>query len=251
MTHYLLADAHLFPEPAPHPGRDRLLRFLNGLLKRESATLWILGDLFDFWFEYRSVAPSGHWRILSALRELGDSGWSVRVLPGNHDSWLGAQFSAATGAEILSSRAVETEMEGRKVVLAHGDGLGSGDVGYRFLLRPILRSRISAALFGILHPDLGRSIARLFSGTSRRILRRAVEEMPPGLAGWADETLKTSDLVVTAHTHLPLIRSVPGGIHLSLGDWIRSFSWARVDEYGVALFADGSAVDRTPWAGRA
>lgn len=251
MTHYLIADAHLFPEPRPHPGRERLLRFLDDLAGRDPSALWILGDLFDFWFEYRSVAPSGHWRILSALRELSDAGWSVRVLPGNHDSWLGGHFADATGAEVLDDRAVETEMAGRRAVLSHGDGLGAGDLGYRWLLRPVLRSRVSAALFGMLHPDLGRRLARLFSGTSRRILRRAAEEMPQGLAGWADETLKTADLVVTAHTHLPLIRALPGGIHLSLGDWIRSFSWGRVDDCGVALFADGAAVGNAPWSDRA
>ena len=247
MTHYLIADAHLFPPPAEHPGRERLLDFLGSLLEGEPAALWILGDLFDFWFEYRSVAPAGHWRVLSALRALTDAGWNVRALPGNHDSWLGGSFEEATGARVLPERIARAELAGRRAVLAHGDGLGPGDIGYRFLLRPVLRARLSAFLFGLLHPDLGRGLARLFSGTSRRILRRSVEELPPGLARWAEGELDSAELVVTAHTHVPVIRSLPGGIHLSLGDWIRSFSWARVDREGVALYCNGDLADSGPW----
>lgn len=248
MTHYLLADAHLFPEPAEHPGRVRLLGFLSELLAGEPGTLWILGDLFDFWFEYRSVAPAGHWRVLSALRALSENGWKVHALPGNHDSWLGVQFEAAAGADVLTDRVLRAELAGRPAVLTHADGLGGGDLGYRLLLRPVLRSRLSALLFGLLHPDLGSGLAGLFSGTSRRILRRSVEELPPGLADWAERQLGSADLVVTAHTHVPLLRRLPGGIHLSLGDWIRSFSWARVDGEGVYLFCDGGLADSSSWS---
>ncbi len=248
MTHYLIADAHLFPESIEHPGRKRLLDFLGGLQGRDPATLWILGDLFDFWFEYRSVAPAGHWRVLSALRALSDAEWSIRALPGNHDSWLGSHFAEATGARVLTERVVRTELAGRPAVLTHGDGLGHGDLGYRLLLRPLIRSRLSALLFGLLHPDAGRSLARLFSGTSRRILRRSMEELPSGLAAWAAGQLDSADLVVTAHTHVPALRVLPGGLHLSLGDWIKSFSWARVDSAGVSICADGADVESCEWS---
>ena len=251
MNHYLLADAHLFPEPESHPGRDRLIAFLEVLIKERPGTLWILGDLFDFWFEYGSVAPAGHWRVLSALRALSDQGWELKVLPGNHDGWLGEHFMAASGASVLSQQVVRTEIAGREAALAHGDGLGSGDLGYRLLLRPLLRSSLAAHLFRLVHPDLGRLFARAFSGTSRRILRRRAETMPEGVAEWASSMLESVDLVVTAHTHLPLVRQLPEGIHLSLGDWIRSFSHARVDQSGVELFVDGERVDDAGWPSRA
>ncbi|OPL17839.1 MAG: hypothetical protein AVO35_08140 [Candidatus Aegiribacteria sp. MLS_C] len=233
MFRYFLSDAHLFPEPEEHPGRDRLVSFLKELAGADDpGEFWILGDLFDFWFEYRSVVPAGHERVLAALGELSRAGWNVHFLPGNHDFWVGRHFAAATGAEIHAERTVELTAGGMRLLLAHGDGLGPGDLGYR-MLRPVLRSPLGMFLFRVLHPDLGTLLARKFSDTSRRILRRDLDSIPPGLGYWVDGMLgRGYDAVITGHTHLDAVIRKDRGIHVSLGDWLTRFTYC--------LLADGS-----------
>lgn len=233
MVRYFLSDAHLFPEPEDHPGRDRLVAFLKALYReKDPGELWILGDLFDFWFEYGSVIPAGHERVLAALGELSGSGWGVHFLPGNHDFWVGRHFSLATGAEIHSRRTVELAAGGMRLLLAHGDGLGPGDLGYR-MLKPVLRSPLSMFLFRILHPDLGTLLARMFSDTSRRILRRDLDSIPEGLGYWVDGMLDMGyDAVITGHTHLDSVIRKDKGMHVSLGDWLTRFTYC--------LLADGA-----------
>lgn len=220
-----LSDAHLFPSPRPHPGRARLLRYLHSLRASAPGDLWIAGDLFDYWFEHGRTYPGGHEDILSALKDLSGAGWKVFFLPGNHDWWVGGEFARATGAAVVRERVVILESDGLRVLLAHGDGLGRGDAGYRLLLRPLLRNPVSTALFSLLPPGLGAFLARAASGTSRRILRRQAEEMPTGLGRWAaDRIAEGFDLVITGHTHLAAEIPSGRGLHISLGDWLKSFT---------------------------
>jgi UDP-2,3-diacylglucosamine hydrolase len=233
-----LADAHLFPAPVPHPGRERLLGLLESLRSSETGDLWIAGDLFDYWFEHGGRAPRGHEEVLSAIRALGTAGWRVYFLPGNHDWWVGSSFTDASGASVVRSRIVHLESDGLKIELAHGDGLGGGDFGYRFLLRPLLRNPVSIALFSLLPAAVGCLLGRAASGTSRRILRKQKETMPEGLRRWAEERLAgEADVVITAHTHLAAEMPAGRGLHISLGDWISSFTWAEVREGRARLLA--------------
>ena len=172
MDYFFLSDVHMFPEPEEHPGRDKFINFLSSLLlNHDPGQLWILGDLFDFWFEYRSVIPSGYDRILSAIRRHSDSGWDVNLAPGNHDFWVSEHFSRATGASIHYGDYLERNINGRNVLLAHGDGLGPGDTGYK-IMKPVLRSGLSKFLFSLIHPDIGSYFACIFSDTCKRILHR-------------------------------------------------------------------------------
>ncbi len=246
MNLYVLSDAHLYPEPEEHPGRERLLRFLAMLGEREPGNLWITGDLFDYWFEYRSVVPSGFDRTTGALRLLGEKGWTLDFLPGNHDWWVGRHFVRSTGMSVHRERWVEIRAHGLVITMAHGDGLGPGDTGYR-LIRPVLRSKICTGLFGLLHPTMGTFMARMFSGTSRRILRQEASEMPEGLLQWADRRLdEGSDLVMTGHTHLVSLTDRRGGRHLSLGDWITRFTYSVVSAEGVELLEFGVNGESSP-----
>ena len=231
MDLYLVSDLHHYPEPQEHPGRLAFLDFLDGLRRLDApGTLWILGDLFDFWFEYGTVVPAGHERLLVGLGDLSRAGWSLHLLPGNHDFCAGRRFSACTGGEIHRDRFLELDHGGRRIVLAHGDGLGRGDAGYR-MVRPLLRSRAGRALFSLLHPDVGMRLAGAFSGTSRRILRRDLDHVPAGLEEWAAGRLSAgADLVVTGHAHLGRIARLPGGMHVSLGDWLTRWSYCIVPE---------------------
>lgn len=229
MDRYFLSDVHLFPDRESHPGRDRFISFLNYLHdSQDSGEFWILGDLFDFWFEYQSVVPSGYERCLSALRSLSDKGWKVHFLPGNHDFWVGKHFEEATGATIHLEDYLTLEMNGKLVLLAHGDGLGSGDVGYR-LLKPVLRSVISRFLFRLLHPDVGTFLARRFSDTSKRILRRDLDCIPSGLQDWINNKFDEGiDIIITGHTHLDTVKRSKKGIYVSLGDWLTRFTYCRM-----------------------
>jgi UDP-2,3-diacylglucosamine hydrolase len=246
MNLYILSDVHLFPEPEEHPGRERFLRFLAMLGDREPGNLWITGDLFDYWFEYRSVIPAGFSMVTGALGLLGERGWKLDFLPGNHDWWVGEQFERSTGMSVHRERWVEIRAHGLTIIIAHGDGLGPGDTGYR-LIRPVLRSRICSGFFSLLHPTIGTAFARAFSGTSRRILRQEACHTPEGLLQWADRMLgEGSDLVVTGHTHLASLSDRPGGRHLSLGDWITRFTYSVISREGVELLEFGVNGESSP-----
>lgn len=229
MIHYFISDAHLFPEGTPHPGRDALYRFLDGLSGTGPHCLWILGDLFDYWFEYRSVVPGGYSGVLGRLRTLTDSGWTASFIPGNHDWWVGRFFTEETGMKVLRKTPLRVDLDGLKAVIAHGDGLGRGDWGYR-IVKPVLQAGISRSLFSMLHPSLATGLAMAASGTSRRYLRRTVRTIPSHLEAWAVEQLDGADLVVTGHTHVPRLARVRDGFMVSLGDWINSFTYLKVEE---------------------
>lgn len=253
MDRYFLSDAHLFPEPEEHPGRERLLEFMEELrLGRAPGEIWILGDLFDFWFEYSSVVPAGHERVLAALGDLSRSGWDVHFIPGNHDFWVGRHFAEASGAAVHTSGEVELKAGDHRILLAHGDGLGPGDLGYR-MIKPLLRSPVSRFLFRLLHPDLGAFLARKFSDTSRRVLRRDLDRIPDGLGYWVSKRLEEGyDVVITGHTHLDTVIRNEKGIHVSLGDWLTRFTYCHLPgktetpvllKYGKGTMSAGGSCD--------
>lgn len=221
MNRFFISDIHIFPEPDEHPGREKFINFLDDLLNEHSpGELWILGDLFDFWFEYRTVVPAGHERVLSAIRRLSDAGWDVNFMPGNHDFWVGNFFSMTTGASLHFEDYLIKNFNGKKVLLAHGDGIGPGDMGYK-IIKPLLRSGLSRFFFSLLHPDIGSFLARLFSDTSKRILRRDLDSIPPGLEEWVEDRFEEDiDIVITGHTHLDSIIYGEKGTYVSLGDWL-------------------------------
>ncbi len=237
-------DLHHFPEPAAHPGRARFLALMEHLAATTPGELWLTGDLFDFWFEWGPAAPAGHEAVLCAIRRLSGLGWRVWFIPGNHDWWVGRRFESMTGAAVRRERAVEIDALGLRALAAHGDGLGSGDPGYRLLLRPLLRAGISRALFSMIHPVPACRLAAAASGTSRRILRRTLETLPGGLLEWVDgRAAEGYDLVVTGHAHVAADRTIGGTRHISVGDWLSAFTFAVVDGDGprlVTQMEDGS-----------
>ncbi|MEN8209474.1 MAG: UDP-2,3-diacylglucosamine diphosphatase [Candidatus Fermentibacteria bacterium] len=226
MDRFFLSDVHLFPEPEFHPGREVFLSFLDHLHNSfDPGELWILGDLFDFWFEYSTVIPSGYERCIALLRKLTDSGWVFHFIPGNHDFWVGRHFAEATGALIHSEDSLIQDLDGKKVILSHGDGLGPGDTGYK-LLKPVLRSAVSRFLFSLLHPDLGTFLARHFSDTSKRVLRRDLDRIPSGMQKWIDDRFdEGADIIITGHTHLNTLIRTDKSIYVSLGDWLTRFTY--------------------------
>lgn len=232
----LVSDAHLGAVPlAAQKAFGEFLESVPDL----SDDLIINGDLFDFWFEYRRVILREHFRVLCRLAELVDGGVRIRLVGGNHDAWGGSFLSEEIGIELVRGPC-HIQLGGRRAYLAHGDGLAGGDWGYRVLKRTI-RSQVGSALFRLIHPDLGRPIASLFSATAARELRgpgvksaRAI-----ALSEHAAQLLRsdpTLDLVVFGHTHWPELSEVePGRYYLNPGDWVHHFTYGVVSPSEVLL----------------
>jgi UDP-2,3-diacylglucosamine hydrolase len=228
---FLASDVHL-GVASPETERAFLawLEYSGG----EASRIIINGDLFDFWFEYKSVIPRGYTRVLGALSSLVDSGVPVLLMGGNHDWWGGEFLRSEIGLEFLQEQTV-LDLQGRTTLLAHGDGLGSGDFGYR-VLRVVLRSSLTRFLFRWLHPDLGAWVARTVSKTGTHQEGPTEEQKARSvfLERWAEDRLKASpelDLVVLGHTHVPVLREVmQGRYYLNTGDWLANQSYAVLSE---------------------
>ena len=225
---YFISDAHLGSrtQRGEREKEARLCAFFRAIRGRARA-LYIVGDFFDFWFEYRSVVPRVGGKALFELYNLTSSGTRVVYLGGNHDFWLGSYLSEEVGIRI-HTEPIEVEHDGLRIFLAHGDEY-SGDAKYR-LLRRALHHRFSAHLFGVLHPDLGALLARWASRASgeanaecdlslfrERYAKTAQQKFDEGF-----------DAVVFGHLHIPLLRERDGKSLLVLGDWVRHFSYAML-----------------------
>lgn len=223
---YVISDVHL--GGVPEENEARFLDFLGAA--RESAdALVIAGDLFDFWFEYRTVVLREHFDALRGLADLVEAGVEVRMIGGNHDAWGGEFLREQVGVEWLPGPVV-TQIAGRTTYLAHGDGLADGDWGYRALKR-VVRSGPARSLFRLLHPDLAGPLVRRLSRTSERERGEAdsERERAEALSDHAASLLRERrelDLVVFGHAHRPELRRVEDDRHyLNPGDWIHSFSY--------------------------
>jgi UDP-2,3-diacylglucosamine hydrolase len=223
---YVVSDIHLGGVPA---ATERAFRHFLDHVGEHASQLVINGDLFDFWFEYRSVILSRHYRVLAALSDLRDAGVAIRFLGGNHDAWGGSFLREELGIEMLDDGA-EVVLAGKRALLVHGDGLGEGDFGYR-VLKGVLRNRISIGLFRLLHPDVGDRLARLVSTTeSKHGTPGAVHaERAAALRSWARRELDRRpelDLVLAGHTHTPTVDEVARGrYYINTGDWINHFTY--------------------------
>jgi len=235
----VVSDAHLGAIPEQN---ERAFLALLERVPELGDDLLVNGDLFDFWFEYRQAIPRGHLDVLAALRALVRGGVTVRFLGGNHDGWAGSFLEEEVGIELLEGPVV-IAVGGRTAYVAHGDGLGRGDRGYRILKR-IIRSRVARLGFRALHPDLGIPIARLASSTEAHAARRPDDVSPRAerLAAHAAAVLRERpevELVVLGHAHGPRLEEIePGRYYLNAGDWIHSRSYAVVSPDEIRLFTD-------------
>lgn len=223
---FVASDMHLGAVPnATERAFVRWLEFAGAT----AGEVIINGDLFDFWFEYRAAIPRGHTRVLGALCALVDAGIPVTLMGGNHDWWTGAYLRDEVGLTLYHDP-VELELAGFRTLLAHGDGLGTGDLGYR-ALRLLLRSRPTVWAFRWLHPDLGARLARFVSNTEHRLAGPSKAEVGRSivLEKWATETLEQRpelDLVIVGHTHIPALLEVePGRYYVNAGDWVHHWSY--------------------------
>jgi len=188
--------------------------------------LFILGDLFDFWFEWKRVIPRRHFVVLHHIRGWADKGLKLYYLAGNHDFRLGSFLREEIGFQTFEG-ALNFEAGGRKFHLFHGDGVMKSDAGYRFL-KKVLRNRLNQKLFTALHPDWGIKLADLSSRLSREVNEdRRDYEFTPDYLEYARRKIEGEgfDFVIMAHTHLPLFRQIGKGAYLNTGNWYRDFTY--------------------------
>ncbi len=228
---YFASDFHLgVPDYAASREREnRLVRWLD-FVGKDASEIFLMGDVFDFWFEYKTVVPKGYIRFLGKLAELSDAGVKLYFFKGNHDMWMFDYLKTELGATIISNE-LEIERGGKKFFLHHGDGLGPGDQFYK-LLKWFFRSQVCQWLFARLHPNLGVGIASKWSRKSR-IINEEKEESKPGQQEWlvafCKEVLKTKfyDYMVFGHRHLPLdIQLDEKSRYINLGEWVYHNTYA-------------------------
>ncbi|MFH0762015.1 MAG: UDP-2,3-diacylglucosamine diphosphatase [Bacteroidota bacterium] len=235
---YFISDAHLgAPGPVASLAREkRLVEFLEEI-KGTASDLFIMGDLFDFWFEYKHVVPRGFTRILGKLAELSDLGIKIHYFTGNHDIWNFSYLQEETGI-ILYNNPTAMTIGGKQFFLAHGDGLDESDPTFRFV-KSIFTNRFLQWAFARLHPNLAFSIAQKWSRRSRA---RHTDDCFHGesepIIGYARKHLLNEgyDFLVFGHRHIPVDYQLsPHTRLIILGDWISNFSYAVFTEGKLEL----------------
>ncbi len=211
---------------------DRIVRWLEAI-KGDAERLFLLGDIFDFWFEYRTAVPKGYIRFLGKLAELSDIGVEITWFKGNHDMWMFGYLKKEIGVTIISDELI-LEESGKKFFLHHGDGLGPGDRKYK-MLKKIFRSSVCQWLFERIHPNLGIGIANRWSHNSKITNARKdwrIEEEQEWLITYSKTLLKEEhyDYLIFGHRHVPMDVDLGGNSHyINLGEWVNYNSYAVFD----------------------
>ncbi|HEY1055424.1 MAG TPA: UDP-2,3-diacylglucosamine diphosphatase [Emticicia sp.] len=235
---YFASDFHLgIPDHASSRIReDRIVRWLD-LIKTDAAEIYLVGDIFDFWFEYKRAIPKGFIRFQGKLAELVDSGIKIRFFRGNHDMWMFDYFTKELGIEIHSNEYI-FERNGKRFYVHHGDGLGPGDSGFK-IMKKFFRSNFCQWLFARIHPNLGLWMGQSWS-LKRRINHSKKEhnkEEHEWLVTYSKELLEKEhfDYLVFGHRHLPLDIQLGKSHYINLGEWIYYNTYAVFDGEDITL----------------
>ncbi len=246
MAVYFLSDLHLgapyFPDS--RKAEVRVVRFLESI-RHDAETIYLLGDILDYWYEYRYVVPRGFVRFFGKLAELTDSGVRVVWLIGNHDIWIKDYIPTELGVEVVDGSIVE-EVQGRRVYMAHGDGVGRLPRGFR-MIRRVFRNPLCQRMYSMIHPRWTVPFAYAWSRHSRANglpMDAPTHPLLGRLEEFAREYLREDpgiDWFVFGHLHVTCDEEVAPGVRLMvLGEWIRRFSYARMEGGEMTL------VERQP-----
>jgi UDP-2,3-diacylglucosamine hydrolase len=219
-AHYFVSDAHI--GGGSPDAEQRLFRFLESI-RGKAESLYILGDLFEFWFEYGQAIPKQGFRALAELAELRRTGTGIGYLKGNHDFWFKDFWRRELGAEATDE--LDVVLDGKRVFLAHGDMLDRAAVPQVF--RVLMRSRLNGWLYSLLHPDLGIGLAQAVARASRVRSTRPglVEDMARSAGGKLESGF---DIVIMGHSHVPEVRQLGNGVYLNVGDWLTHFTYGVI-----------------------
>jgi UDP-2,3-diacylglucosamine hydrolase len=238
---YFLSDFHLgAPNAEASLQREKLLVSFLESIRPHAAAIFIVGDMFDFWYEYTKVVPRGYTRLLGKLAELTDSGIAVHFFVGNHDMWMKDYLQKELNIPVYFAPK-EFRFGDKLFYLAHGDGLGPGDSGYK-ALKKVFRNPVCQALFGLVPPAIGIGVADYFSRKSRAKTGGMEEawlgEEREWLITYCKQLLgqKPYHFMVFGHRHLPIdFKLAPNSRYINLGDWIRYCTYAVFDGNDMQL----------------
>jgi UDP-2,3-diacylglucosamine hydrolase len=233
---YFASDFHLgTPNAAASRARElRIIAWLE-MVRKDATEIFLVGDFFDMWYEYRTVVPKGYVRILGKLAELTDAGIKITAFLGNHDMWMFGYFENELGITVYDATIVR-EWQGKRFLIGHGDGLGPGDTKYK-LMKKVFRNPFCQWLFGWVHPDLGLGLANYWSQKSRAsgghkdsIFEGKEKEW---LYQYCARKLETThyDFFIFGHRHLPLDLVLPNekSKYINLGDWLQYNTYSVFD----------------------
>ncbi|SDG79695.1 UDP-2,3-diacylglucosamine hydrolase [Winogradskyella thalassocola] len=232
---YFASDNHL-GAPTSEASRPREKKFVAWLdeIKHDAAAIFLMGDLFDFWFEYKTVVPKGFTRTLGKLAEISDSGIPIHYFVGNHDLWMNGYFEEELGIPVYH-KPEEFTFNDTSVFIGHGDGLGPGDKGYK-RMKKVFTSPFFQWLFKWMHPDIGVKIGQYMSVKNKMISgdddAKFLGEDNEWLAVYCKRKLedKHRDYFVFGHRHLPLeIDLNETSKYINLGDWIQYYTYGVFD----------------------
>ncbi|AWG24187.1 UDP-2,3-diacylglucosamine diphosphatase [Flavobacterium kingsejongi] len=233
---YFASDQH-FGAPTPELSSIREAKFVQWLdgIKQDAAALFLLGDLFDFWFEYKTVVPKGFIRVLGKLAELRDSGIPIYFFVGNHDLWMSDYFEKELNIPVYHTNQ-EFTFNNKTFLIGHGDGLGPGDKGYK-RMKKVFTNPFSKWIFRWLHPDIGVKLAQYLSVKNKLISGaddvKFLGEDQEWLVLYCKRKLETKayDFFVFGHRHLPMKiqLNAAGAEYINLGDWIGYFTYGVFD----------------------
>ena len=231
---YFASDFHL-GVPTYEKSLEREHKIVKWLdtIKVDAEELYLLGDVFDFWFEFKTVVPRGYVRLLGKLAELTDSGIKIHYFTGNHDMWTFDYLEKELNVTIYRAP-IEIIYNGKAFYIGHGDGLGPGDHGYKFI-KKVFASKVSQWLFARLHPNFGIGVANYFSQKSRVATGTSDEKYLGDEKEWlviySKEILakKHFDYLIFGHRHLPLDIKIDNSRYINLGDWIQYFTYGVFD----------------------
>lgn len=237
---YFASDFHLgAPDPESSLEREKkIVRWLDHISK-DAEDIFLVGDLFDFWFEYKRAIPKGFVRLQGKIAELSDKGIAIHVFTGNHDMWIFDYLPKELGVQ-LYRKPIVREFFGHSFFIGHGDGLGPGDKGYKFL-KKVFANPISQWCFARLHPNFGIWLAEKSSKTSRAKTGKSDEifhgENGEWLIQFCKETLSKEhyDFFVFGHRHLPLEIPIDRSVYYNLGEWINHCTYLSVSSEKVEL----------------
>lgn len=240
---YFASDFHL-GVPNPELSKEREKKIVNWLdyVSKDAEKIFLVGDIFDFWFEYKTVVPKGFVRLQGKIAELSDTGIQIHVFTGNHDMWMFGYLKEELGVEI-HYQPIELKHGNLDIFVGHGDGLGPGDKGYKFI-KKVFSNRFFQWCFARFHPNFGVGIANYFSRSSRAKTGKDDEVFLGRDKEWlilfCEEKLneKKYDYFIFGHRHLPLnIKINDLSTYINLGEWINYSTYAVSDGNKIQLLS--------------
>lgn len=232
---FFSSDNHL-GAPTQELSKPREQHFLNWLdtIEKDAAALFLLGDLFDFWFEYKRVVPKNHVRVLGKLATMADNGLPIYFFVGNHDLWMFGYFEEELGIPVFH-KPKSFDFNGKKFLIGHGDGLGPGDKGYK-RMKKVFTNKFFQWCFKWIHPDIGVKLATYLSVKNKLISgdedAKFLGEENEWLAQYAKRKLTKEhyDFFIFGHRHMPMtIKVGEKSTYYNLGDWISHYTYGVFD----------------------